>query len=234
MYEREVDGQVLEFGVSGELYNSDLLMYDRQTDSRWDQINGTCVIGEFAGTRLTFYPSETMTWGDWQETYPDSEVLSNLTGFQRQYDGEPYKAYFESDELLFGVANRDDRLSPKTIVTGVELGDDAFVAYIEEHVVEFGPINDEVDGIPVLALADPEAGDTIRIFHRDLDGRSLTFETDGNGLIDLETRSTWTFTGEAVSGELAGSRLREARSLSLFWFAWVAFHPETELWNPPS
>ncbi|MFW6075684.1 MAG: DUF3179 domain-containing protein [Chloroflexota bacterium] len=234
VYEREIDGQVVEFGVSGELYNSDLLMYDRETDSRWDQINGTCVIGELTGKRLTYYPSETMTWRDWQETYPDSEVLSRDTGYQREYDGEPYNSYFNSDQLWFSVANRDDRLTLKTMVTGVELGDGTFVAYVKDDVVEQSPVHNEVDGIPLLAVADPTAGDAIRVLRREVDGQVLTFEAEGDDLVDGETGSTWSYRGEAVDGDLAGAHLSDPRALNLFWFAWVAFHPDTELWNSES
>ena len=66
MYERVVQGEPLDFGVSGQLYNSDLLMYDRKTETLWDQISGIAVVGELAGERLDFYPSQIMSWADWQ------------------------------------------------------------------------------------------------------------------------------------------------------------------------
>lgn len=232
MYEREVRGEPFEFGVSGELYNSDLLMYDRKTDSRWDQINGVCVIGELTGERLAFYPSEMMTWGDWKSAYPGSEVLSRLTGYQREYDGEPYQAYFDSEELWHDVANVDARLTAKTKVIGVEVGGSSYAAYVEEQIPAHSPINDEVDGTPLVVLADPEHGDAIGVFVRRTEQQVLTFEVDGSQLRDRETGSLWSYDGVALEGELEGAALPHVRWLSLFWFAWVAFHPTTELWSP--
>lgn len=232
MYERIVQGEPLEFGVSGELYNSDLLMYDRKTDSRWDQINGVCVIGELTGERLPFYPSQMMTWGDWKQAYPESEVLSRITGHQRDYDGEPYRAYFGSDEIWHDVANVDTRLTAKTPVIGVEVGNDVFAAYVEERIPEHNPINDEIDGHPLLVVSDPNRGDAISVYLRIVKGRVLTFERDSAWLKDRETNSRWSYDGLAIEGELAGVQLEHARWLSVFWFAWVAFHPSTKVWRP--
>ncbi|CAN5718382.1 hypothetical protein BH23CHL2_BH23CHL2_12130 [soil metagenome] len=232
MYEREVSGEPVEFGVSGQLYNSDLLMYDRKTDSLWEQVSGVAVVGEQAGDRLAYYPSQIMTWGQWQETYPKSEVLSRYTGYQRDYEGKPYVSYFERDELWFGVNALSTQLFAKEYVAGIELPGSRFVAYLERDVVEHSVLNDTVDGVPLLIAAEPKSGTIAAVFDRRVDGRELTFGLDGGMMVDQETGSRWTLAGTAVEGEMTGAQLEPIRSLRLFWFAWVAFHPETELRTP--
>ncbi len=224
--------EVVEFGVSGKLYNSDLLMYDRKTESYWSQITGTAVVGELTGQRLEFYPSELMTWGDWKRAYPDSEVLTRSTGYDRDYDNPPYDGYDASPSIWFPVTGVDDRLHAKTRVTGVEVDPETFGAYPDDAVVEHGPINDEIGGVPLLVVANPEAGNTVGVFRRDSNGRALTFAASASGLSDAETGSVWNLDGEAVSGELAGTFLEPLITIKGFWFAWFAFHPETELWMP--
>lgn len=232
MYEREVRGEPVEFGVSGQLYNSNLLMYDRKTDTFWEQISGVAVVGELTGDRLAFYPSQTMTWRDWQVVYPESEVLSRFTGYQRDYDGKPYEAYFGSEDLWFNVNALSSQFFAKEFVAGIELPDGAFVAYLERDVVEYGVINDTVGESNLLIAAEPESGTVAAVFDRSVDGRLLTFAVESGALVDEETGTRWSFDGLALDGELRGSQLRAVRSLRLFWFAWVAFHPNTELRRP--
>jgi hypothetical protein len=231
------DGFPVFFGVSGKLYNSDLLMYDRRTDSYWSQLTGMAVIGELTGTRLAFYPSEIMTWGDWRAAYPDSQVLNRDTGYFASfdvdmYDADPYPNYYESPSLWFPVAGRDDRLHNKARVTGVELDAVTFGAYPDEAVAEHGPVNDVVGETPLLAVADPAAGNNVLVFERELDGQVLHFSADGDWLFDDETGSRWAFSGAAVDGPLAGAQLRPVVTVKGFWFAWYAFHQDTELWLP--
>jgi hypothetical protein len=227
-----IDGAPVEFGVSGKLYNSDLLMYDRLTDSYWSQITGTAVVGPLSGTRLDFYPSEIMTWDEWRATYPDSEVLNRETGYDRNYDRDPYGGYYVSSALMFEVSSMDDRLHPKARVTGVELDDVTFGAYPDGAVVEHGPVNDTVGDIPLLVFADPAAGNNVVVFERTVDGQTLTFSFDADALVDAETGTRWSFSGKALDGPLAGEQLRSVTTIKGFWFAWFAFHQETALWLP--
>ena len=232
MYEREVQGEAVEFGVSGQLYNSDLLMYDRKTDTFWEQVSGIAVVGELTGERLEYYPSQIMTWADWQEAYPESEVLSRFTGFQREYDGAPYAAYFDSDELWFDVNAENPQVFAKEFVVGIELEDDAFIAYLERDVADLGAVNDTVGDSDLLIVAEPSSGTITGVFNRVVDNQVLTFGMSGNQIVDEETGTRWTLGGLAIDGELEGTQLEPVRSLRLFWFAWVAFHPETELRQP--
>ncbi len=232
VFERLIDGEPVEFGVSGQLYNSDLLMYDRLSDTLWSQITGTAVVGARTGERLAFYPSEIMTWADWQATYPNSEVLGRDTGYNRDYDVDPYGNYYVDGTIMFPVSERDDRLQAKTRVTGVEVDEETFGAYPDQAVLDHGPINDVLGGVPLVIVANPMSGNNIVVFERRLDdGRTLTFEVDGDGLVDVESGTTWSFEGKALDGALAGSQLTELQAVKGFWFAWFAFHPQTALWE---
>lgn len=239
VFESMIDdaGYPVYFGVSGKLYNSDLLMYDRRTDSLWSQITGMAVVGPLSGTRLTHYPSEIMTWNEWRAAYPDSQALDRDTGFFASfevdmYEADPYPNYDESPSLWFPVAGRDDRLHNKTRVTGVEIDDVTFGAYPDALVAEHGPVNDVLGSTPLLVVADPGAGHNVLVFVREVDGQALTFSADDDGLVDAETGTRWSYSGEAVSGAFAGRQLQLVVTVKGFWFAWFAFHQDTELWLP--
>lgn len=234
-FEREINGEIYEFGVSGLLYNSDLLMYDRTTDSLWSQITGEAVAGELTLTQLPFYPSEIMTWSDWKETYPDSVVLTKDTGHNRNYDQDPYGGYYGSDRLMFPANRSSDRFDDlfiKDEVIGVEVDGGHASAYPVNDVIEHGPVNDVIGDVPVIVVANPNAGSSIVVFERRVDGQELTFSVESDVMVDAETGTTWNFDGVAVDGELEGSQLTEIIPVRGFWFAWAAFHPDTDLWLP--
>ncbi len=123
-----IDGKRFEFGVSGLLFNSDVLLYDRQTKSLWSQIKSTAVTGRMKGTRLDVIPLTNTTWRDWQMRYPHSQVLSTDTGFRRNYEVNPYPNYGQSGRLYFPVAEENQRYHRKSLVLGLEV-DGHFKAY---------------------------------------------------------------------------------------------------------
>ncbi len=184
-YERTIDGEVVEFGTSGKLYNSNLVMYDRKTETYWTQIDGLAIIGELVGYELKELSIDTVVWRDWIKEHPDSEVLSKDTGFSRQYGLDPYGNYYEDSYLIFPVENEDDRIHAKDVIFGVEK-DGEFKAYREKDLVD--SIVDENFGVE---LTKDKAG-IVKVFT--LDGEELVKERD-------------------------------------FWFAWYAFHPETQLYG---
>ena len=189
-YERTLDNETVEFGTTGKLYNSNLVMYDRKTNTYWTQIDGLAIIGELTGTELTAISIDTVTWRDWKEVHPESEVLSQNTGFSRSYGTDPYGSYYEDSYLFFPVENEDNRVHPKTVIFGIEV-DGAFKAYKESDLVELGSIDDVVNGVNI-SVSRGDAG-TVRITNIDTD-EVIVKERD-------------------------------------FWFAWYAFHPETELYQ---
>lgn len=116
VFDAEVDGQPETFGVSGKLYNSNLLMYDQTTESLWSQIEGEAVVGDRTGTKLTLYPSQVVSFKTVRERYPHAEVLSVDTGYARSYSLYPYGDYDDTDQLYFPVAITDTRLPAKEIM----------------------------------------------------------------------------------------------------------------------
>lgn len=191
-FERFVDGQVAEFGVSGLLHNSDLIMYDRNEGSLWQQITGEAVVGPAArrDERLKLVPIITVPWSQWMDQHPSTQVLSIDTGFSRNYDRYPYGDYEQSQRLLFQVPGLDQTIHIKTVVYGVELGDYA-KAYPIDLLRQEGRIEDTI-------------GDSQIVLELESDGRV--------NVVDLETDESLV-------------------PVRMFWFAWVAFYPETELYS---
>lgn len=191
-FERKVDGVITEFGVSGKLHNSDLVMYDRYEGNLWQQITGEAIVGPAAkrNEELKKVPIITVPWSQWKTEHPNTQVLSRNTGFSRNYDQYPYGTYEENDELLFGVKGLDNSLQIKTPIYGVEING-ASKAYPESVFDEDTVINDQI-------------GDA-----------TIKLEKQANGEIAV----TNTETGEEII------------PIRLFWFAWAAFHPDTELYG---
>jgi hypothetical protein len=171
---REIDGQVTEFGVSGLLYNSDLVFYDRATNTLWDQVVAEGIVGPLTGSKLELFPVTMTTWGRWRKEHPDTLVLSTDTGFDYDYSVDPYARYRDSSGLMFPVLQTDDRVTPKTVVFGFDLGDTK-VAFTEALLTEQETVSYELDGkelvvtmgddgFVVLTAADGETHAPIRLF----------------------------------------------------------------------
>lgn len=123
-FNSDVNGQTLSFGVSGLLYNSDVLLYDRESESLWSQILGKAVTGKYKGTKLGMLPLSHTTWSDWKRHNPSTLVLSRNTGNSRNYDNDPYKGYESSQNLYFPVLNKAPaRYHPKERVLGLTVGE---------------------------------------------------------------------------------------------------------------
>ncbi len=123
VFDRVVDSETLEFGVSGMLLNSNLVMYDRKTNSLWSQFAGEALIGPKRGTKLKQIQTDTVLWKDWVKQHPSTLVLSNSTGFERDYEKYPYSDYRESGEVYFPLEHEDKSRFAKEIVYGIVLGD---------------------------------------------------------------------------------------------------------------
>jgi len=121
VYSGRIQGKDYQFGVSGLLYNSDVLMYDRQSESLWSQILAKAVTGSLKGTKLTTLPVEHTTWGKWRKAHPNTQVLSTETGYQRDYTESPYAGYEQSESVYFRFSAESRRYHPKERVLGVEV-----------------------------------------------------------------------------------------------------------------
>lgn len=247
-FEREFDGRILDFGTTGRLRHSDLVMYDRQTETWWQQATGEGIVGKYAGRELTFVPSPVLSWGTVKERHADALVLSRSTGHSRPYGRNPYTGYDSQDGPFsrFFFGEPDDRLPAMERIVALEEGGEAvavpFSELEEEKVarVEVGGREFVVFWAPGTASALDEStiadGDDVgstNVFVPEVGGRTLRFEPAGDGRFrDRETRSIWTMTGEAVRGPLRGSHLETVVHGNHFWFAWGVFRPETRVWRP--
>jgi hypothetical protein len=247
VYERVVDGVTLDFGTSGKLYKSDLVMYDRQSHSLWAQMEGRAIVGQRAGTRLALVPANTLAFGDWRAAHPRGKVLSRETGHRRDYGANPYRSYDQPKLRPFLFTGRPDtRRPPKERVVGVKIGETT-KAYPWPVLAGQRVIHDSVGGESLVILYQPgtlSALDDARIgrsravgatgvFSRLLDGRTLTFVPTAAGFRDRETGTTWDLLGRGVKGPVAGHRLRPIPHVDAFWFAWAAFNPTTMLHPGP-
>lgn len=245
VFDRRVGEQTLDFGTTGKLRKSDLIMYDRQTESWWQQALGEAIAGEFTGTRLTFLASQVMSFGDFATEFPEGEVLAIPTEFSRSYGQNPYIGYDSTARPFLYDGELDARLPATERVVGINLGDVAR-AYAFAHLAEQGVLNDTLAGTPVAIFfkggvssaldtgridQGRDVGSTV-VFDRRLDNQVLTFATLENGTFkDVETGSTWNFIGVALDGPLAGKQLTRIVAFDHFWFAWHAFFPQTELFT---
>jgi hypothetical protein len=220
----------LTFGTTGNLVNSNLLMYDRATDSEWPQLLGTAIRGQLRGDRLRELPLVWAPWGLWRTAHPDTVVLSTDTGHLRSYGSDPYGSYtplggyYAGGGPIFPVLAESDRLGPKEVVVGVKAGASR-LAVRKSRIEQLETLPLSVGGTPVLAVWDRELK-TARVFLRRVRGRTVEFE---QGSRRDQSGSAWSAEGRAVSGPFEGQQLASANFLDVMWFAWHAFYPDTQV-----
>jgi hypothetical protein len=243
VFDRRMNGQVLDFGTTGKLRKSDLVMYDRQTESWWQQFTGRAIVGAMAGAILERVPAQIVAFEDYAAAYAEGAVLSRRTGHRRDYGRNPYRGYdtIEGQPFLFFDAV-DDRLPPMERVLNVTFGE-RHKLYPFSALAENPVINDVFASTPVAVfsksgtlsaldrseIAASREVPSATAYERRLDGRELTFELTEDGIRDLETGSRWNLFGRAVDGPLRGRRLPEVESGVHFAFAWLAFRPQSEI-----
>ena len=240
-FDRRLGGRVLDFGVSGLLLNSDLVMYDRQTQSLWPQLAGRAIAGALTGRELDAFPVQTVSWAEWRRAHPGGWVLSRDTGESRSYGTNPYPGYDDVDSRPFLFDGKvDSRLTAKTKVVGIA-NDRAALAIPHTLLLEDRVVETTFAGAPLVVWFEPgtaSALDRTRVasgrdagatgaFNPFLDGRRLHFSPAKDGFSDQETKSKWNVLGRAVSGPLAGRSLTPVAHVDSFWFAWAAFRPTT-------
>ncbi len=240
---RVLNGKAVEFGTSGRLYNSDLVMYDRQIGSNnlatlgsdltdagnlWSQMLGQALVGDLAGHKLTRVPTDVMEWKDWKRLNPETLVLSIDTGYTRAYGADPYSGYYTSNRIWFPVANRDERLFEKEVIFGIDY-DDKQKAYPVRILDEKIAVNDVFQNRGIVLFKVGYMA--VRAFESDVNRKRLLFEFEEGQFIDNETKSVWDEHGEAIDGPLKGTIMKRTSGHIAFWFAWVAFYPETEVFQ---
>jgi Protein of unknown function (DUF3179) len=244
VFDRRVGGRETTFGTTGKLRKSDLVMWDRATQSWWQQLTGEALVGALTGARLRPITAQTLSWADFKARCPEGTVLSRDTGFQRDYGTTPYAGYDKPDERPFLFGGRlDARLAPKERVIAVFSGGETAVVPFSRlarkpvvHArVGAAPIvvlfkRGVVSALDAYAIRDSRDVGTAGAFDARLRGRALRFAAaPGGRFTDRQSGSTWDITGRALAGPLRGARLRPLRHDEQFWFALAAFVPNARL-----
>lgn len=232
------------FGVSGMLYNSNLLMFDTVSSTLWSQILAQGNVGTLTNTQLLRIPTQILSFSELQESFPKALVLSRDTGYSRRYGSNPYVGYdlVDSRPFLFDKLV-DDRMLAKTRIVSVEIADEA-VAYKYETLAENNLVNDLIADKPIVVfwqaglnsaldasqIKNSKDVGEVGVFSRELNGKVLEFEYKNDVFKDKQTGSTWNILGQAIDGELKGSNLDPIIHDNTLWFAWAAFKPETRVY----
>jgi hypothetical protein len=198
VFKRTVDGKPTTFGVSGLLYQSDVLMYDRATESLWSQLRMQAVAGPRVGDKLEWLPSAQMTWQAWKQRFPQGQVLSMETGHQRPYRSEAYARYHAKPDTLFPVPRHREDLPRKALVYGVIVNNQPAALSVSQldHAAKNGPIT----------------------FARQFDDQAVQF--------------TWDPDARHLRARSGTDEDQPIPVVKVYWFAWQAFYPRTELLEP--
>ncbi len=245
-FDRIVGGELLSFGVSGKLRNSDLIMYDRNTHSWWQQFTGEALAGEYVkqpNTLLDIVPSYITTWHNFKEKHPDGLALDRDPSYPASsYQRDFYAGYDSSGAFPFLFSGEvDRRLDPTERVLAIEI-DGERVAYSFSYLNENPVVNAQLgskeyviffDNMTFSAFKDTSFNKhqtgSATAFLSKLGDKTLKFSSTESGITDDKTGSIWSVTGQAVSGELSGQTLKPVVHGNHFWFAWYAFAPEVDL-----
>jgi len=246
-FERTLEGEPTTFGVSGLLRNSDLVMYDRRTETLWQQFTGEAIVGDRTGDELAIIPSQLISFQQFANHYPDGQVLSRDTVYDRPYGRNPYAGYDDITKSPFAYDGpTDDRLPPKAKVVAVSL-DGTYKAYPHKTTQKKRVLHDTIATRPIVVFHAPGAVSALDarqiqrskavgstgVFDRRVNGRTLRFRyLDDGRFEDTSTGSVWTITGTAVKGPLKGTQLTRLSHGDYFAFAWFAFRPDTRLYAP--
>ena len=234
-WNREIDGKVTSFGVSGLLYNSNLIPYDRSTNSNWSQIRLDCVNGALKGREVETFPLVETTWLTWKEMYPSTVVVSTNTGYNRSYGRYPYGGYrTENDLLIFPVTNKDDRLPGKERVHGILSSGTIRIYTFEDFGDGITVINDDLQGRNVVVVGSKKDNFMVSFLNDPGDGTTLSFSpvedaypivmSDGEG-------NKWDVFGRALDGPRTGSQLSTVSSFMGYWFSFAAFYPGLSIYG---
>ena len=244
VFKRNHQGIIYDFGTSGLLRHSDLVMYDRQTESLWQQFTGEAIVGVMTGEQLMMIPSGLIGFEQFQAAYPAGKILSKETGYSREYGRNPYPGYddIRNNPFLFRDP-LDERLPAMARVVTVSDGK-YHNAYPVELLEKLGVIHHQLGNQAVVIFHQDgvsSALDTTRIANGDDVGatgvfvplvgkQELTFVKE-RGFVDEQTGSHWNIVGQAILGPLKGKQLERLVHADQFWFSWGAFRPDTLIYQ---
>jgi Protein of unknown function (DUF3179) len=245
VFRRTLGRRVLSFGISGFVHGANMVLYDRQTESWWQQFTGEAIVGDLTGQKLRRLAAQVVSFDQFATAFPKGQVLSRETGYVREYGRNPHVRYDRIDGRPSHFRGKpDDRLTPMEKVIGVEVGD-AAKAYPYSISRVRRVIYDRIGSQEIVvfhaegATSALDAGDLKRsrevgstgVFDPKIGGRRLRFRYERGEFIDAETESHWNILGEAVSGRMRGSSLRPIQHGDYFAFAWLAFKPKTDIFR---
>ncbi len=250
VFNRNLKGEVLDFGTTGLLRMSDLVMYDRQTESWWQQFSGTAIVGIYLDSELERIPSSIVSFQSFQNAFPGGRVLNRETGHSRPYGRNPYPGYDDINQRPFLFRGEiDDRLPPMERVLSVTV-DQTNKIYPLSEFEGTALINDSVNSIPVVIfstgnvlsaldnsrIADSKTLPQVTVWNRLIDGyaEGLNFRIENHEILDDQTQSTWDIFGKATTGPLKDTQLAAVDSGVHFAFAWLAFNSESEIYRSVS
>jgi hypothetical protein len=244
-FDRRLNDVTFSFGVTGMLRHSDMLMYDRETESWWQQFTGEAIVGDLTGKKLKQLPAQIVGFAEFAEAHPQGIVLSRDTGHRREYGSNPYTGYDDvnATPLLFR-GRKDERLRPMEKVVAVEI-DGVFKAYPYTVTQKRRVIHDRFknrelvvfhsDGatsaLDASKLKESKDVGSTGVFEPHVDGQRLQFRYEDGMFVDAETKSRWSVLGVAVEGKLKGRQLPRLKHGDYFAFAWLSFRPETEIFS---
>lgn len=246
VFDRTIDGVEYDFGTTGRLRHSDMIMYDRQTESWWQQFTGKGIIGKMNGVTLAQIPSHIVSFDNFKKHHPGGLVLSRNTGISRDYGRNPYAGYddINSSPFLFR-GKTDDRLPPMERVLTVRSADSTLLFALD--TLKSRPvINTVFEGSPIAVFAFGKMNSALdksrinesrlipsaAVYDASVQGRKLTFDFMNDVAVDRETGSTWSIFGVALSGPMTGKQLRQRDGGVHFAFAWFAFDPTASVFKP--
>ncbi len=189
MYSRQISGRELTFGISGRLYKSNVLLYDHQTESLWSQLQSQAITGDLVGKQMEPIASVRVKWKKWRQQHPQTLVLSDKTGFSRNYSVDPYEGYYRVGSLMFPVGRVRNDLPAKERVVGIEIDGAAKAYALESLQRKPGITKDRIGEVDITIEVSPE--------------------------------------GEITS--VKNSSGEEVPHMFVYWFAWQAFYPNTEV-----
>ena len=225
-WSRLVEGEPTTFGVSGLIHKNNLIAYDRKTESYWSQMMLQSVKGEKSGERAGSYHLIEMRWGSWKTVFPNSKVLTGVSGFDANYSIPAYGNYRnDNDNILFPIEQQDDRLERKAYGHGIFYNSSAQFIPIEEFSSSIQLMNLTVNGKEIVIAGSSEHRLALSFF-RELSGNTLSFEAvlgEMPVIMEDQEGNRWNIFGEAVSGPREGETLEVVPSYNAYWFAWADF-----------
>lgn len=245
VFSRKIGNEILDFGTTGRVRDSNLVMYDRQTESWWQQFTGDAIVGKYSGSLLEPLNSQIASYAQFSKNYPTGLVLSQDTGFQRYYGETPYPGYDNLSKIPFLFKREIDfRLPPLERVLAL-VSDSNSTIYPFSYLNKNPLINTSFEGRPILVISQASMFSTVdkkiikdsnimltaAAFDRKVNGNNLKFQLNNDGIFDIQTQSEWNIFGEAVKGALKGTKLKQVDKNVHFAFAWLAFFPNAEIIN---